>query len=106
MQREGNDQWKKCKYLGTMLDTIKDIKRRKMVMNDVINKVNHMAKDRQLNTDNKVRVLDAYAVSVFLYYSETLTVTRSTSDSIDIFHRMLRSAITVKWPKKISFEKL
>ena len=48
-----------------------------------------------------------YVSSVFLYNTETWAVNKSLIDKIDSYHRrMLRYAINIKWPKKISNEEL
>ena len=103
IEKDGDQHWRKCKYLGTMLDTTEDIKRRKRMANDAMQEIKHITKDKRLPTETKMRAFNAYTSSLFLYNSETWTVSKTTADSIDSFHRrMLRNAIDVRWPNKIS----
>ena len=56
-----------------------------------------------MNIKTKIRTFNAFAASVFLYNSELWTTTSTTANEIDSFHcRMLRKAININWPKKIS----
>ena len=60
-------------------------------------------KSKNLSIATKVRTFNAFAASVFLYNSELWTITSTTANKIDSFHRrMLRQAINIRWPKKIS----
>lgn len=105
IRKDGPEEWKRCKYLGTMLETTEDMKQRKRLATIAMNKTKHIAKDKRLGTDIKIRAFNAYTSSIFLYNSETWTITKNTSNNIDSFHRrMLRNAIDVRWPRKISSE--
>ena len=56
-----------------------------------------------LSIDIKIRTFNAYVTSVFLYNSELWSVTKTFEKRIDSFQRrMLRQAINIRWPKKIS----
>lgn len=84
--------WKKCKYLGSLLDTTEDIKRRKGLAHDSF---------------KTLRVFKAYVESIFLYNAEIWTLTKTLEDSIDSFQRrLIRKVIRVKWPRVISNEHL
>ena len=51
--------------------------------------------------------IKSYVDRVFLYNSELWTITNTTSNKIDSFHRrQLRYALNITWPKKISNEEL
>ena len=107
IQKEGDMEWKKCKYLGTLLDTENDMRRRKGLANDAMKKIRNITRDRRLDDDIKLRAFNAYTTSIFLYNSETWTLSKGTSEAVDSYHRrMLRNAIDVRWPKKISTEDL
>ena len=43
--KDGDQQWKKCKYFGTMLDTTEDIKRWKRMANNAMQKIKYIVKD-------------------------------------------------------------
>ena len=71
-------------------------------------KYNHIFTSKHIVNKLKIRTFNMYIGSVFLYNSETWAVNKTTSDKIDSFHyrRMLRYAINIKWPKKITNEQL
>ena len=51
----------------------------------------------------KIRTFNTFASSVFLYNSELWGVTATLENKINSFQRrLLRQAINVRWPKKIS----
>ena len=63
-----NHQWKKCKLLGTFLDTKEDIKRRKILAINAANNLHRFFKNDKLTISLK---------PIFLYNSKTWT-SRST----------------------------
>ena len=66
-------------------------------------KMGYTYKSKKLSIAMKVRTFDAFSVSIFLYNSEIWTLTATLEKQIDSFHRrMLRKAIDIRWPKKIS----
>ena len=93
--------------LGTMLDTSEDIKRRKRLAREAMDKIKYISRDRRLDIDIKMRAFNAYTSSVFLYNSETWTVNKTTADSLDSYHRrLMRDAINIRWPNKINTTEL
>ena len=105
IRRNGDEAWKKCKLLGTLLDTEEDIKRRKIL---AINTVNTMQDIffGDVSMEIKIRTFNCYVSSVFLYNCELWTLTKTIEKSIDSFHRkMLRIAcLNVRWPRVVSNE--
>ena len=80
--------WKKCKLLGSLPDTSADITRRKMIT------FKNIFDSHKLKTDTKVRTFNTYVATIFLYISETWTVTQTLENQIDSCHRrLLREAI-------------
>ena len=65
----GDEKWKKCKVLGSLLDTTEDIKRRHGLATNAFNKLEVSFKSRSLNQSTKIRTFNAYVASVFLYNS-------------------------------------
>ena len=103
IRRNGSEEWKKCKYLGSLLDTDEDIKRRKGLAVQAANKLKYILDSKKLGTEIKIRTLNAYIASIFLYNSETWTVKKSNENEIDIFQRkFLRRILNIRWPEKIS----
>ncbi len=101
------EAWKKCKILGSLLDTREDIKRRKQLANNAKSKLKDVFSDKKLSQHNKLRVFRACVESVFLYNSELWTMNTTTESLIDSYHRrLLRNIINIKWPNKITNEAL
>ena len=75
----GNDNWKKCKYLGTLLDTNSDISRRKCLAILAFNKLK-IAFNSKLTIKNKIRIFNAYMYieSIFLYNAKLWTLDKKT----------------------------
>ena len=103
--KNGPEKWKKCKILGSLLDTNKDIKMRKQLANNAMRK--HIFNNNRLNIKTKIRIFNACVKSIFLYNSELWTLTKTAENKIDSYHqRLLRRAINIRWPNKISCEDL
>ena len=66
----GEDDWKKVKYLGSLLETNEDIKRRKSLTLTAISNLENIWKNRNVSTDTKYRIYKAVVESIFLYNSE------------------------------------
>ena len=97
IKKYGDETWRKCNYLGTMLNTSEDIKRRERLSRGVMDKIKYISRDRRLDIDIKMRAFNAYTSSVFLYNSETWTVNKTTAYSLDSYHRrLMRNAINIK----------
>ena len=95
---DGN--WKKCKCLGSLLDTEEDISRRKGLTEDGIRNLEKIFKSNRLSQKTKVRVFNAYISSIFLYNSELWAITPSIIDKVESFHRrLLRKELNIKWAR-------
>jgi len=102
-----SNEWKDCKLLGSKIDTQKDIERRKGIAIGTMNEMKHIFKSRRTKMKTKIRTFEGYISSVFLYNCELWTMNKTIEDAIDAFHRrLLRYAINIYWPRKISNEKL
>ena len=106
--KEGEDEsWKKCKFLGSIINTEEDIRRRKGITIGVYKQLDHIFKSRKIGNELKIRSFKTYICSVFLYNSELWTLTKKLEEDIDIFQRkQLRKILGIYWPKKISNENL
>ena len=69
--KDGNDEWKAIKYLGRILDTEKDIKRRKGLSIDAFNKY------ERILCKLKIRTLNTFIYPMLLYNSEIWTLTKN-----------------------------
>ena len=107
IKRNEDEAWKSCKYLDSMLDTRKDITRRKGFAMAAYNKMKHILENQHISTDIKMRIFNAYVSSIFLYNSELWTVTQALNHEIDVFQRiLLRKIMKIKWQDHISNENL
>ena len=107
IKRNGGEQWKKCKYLGTLLDTDEDIKRRKQLANVSFIQYKDILTSKKVELKIRLRLFNAYISSIFLYNSELWTLTKTKENQIDIFQRnLLRKILNIHWPHTISNEKL
>ena len=107
IKRSGNEEWKNCKLLGSLLDTENDIQRRKGLAVAAINTMKNMFYGKVLFSI-KLRAFNCYVSSIFLYNCELWTLTETTKNMIDAFHRrLLRTAcLNIKWPKVIKNDDL
>ena len=109
ISRTNTDQtWKKCKLLGTLLDTTEDIKRRKSLAIEATKSVQSAFKNKKLWIGTKANIFDTYVSSVFLYNACTWTITQSQEQQIDSFQRKLIriNVLNIKWPKIIKNEEV
>ena len=103
INRTQKNDWKKCKYLGTLLDTETDIKRRKNLTCIAFNKYRMTLTCRNLPLYLRLGIFDAYVTSIFMYNSELWTLTKSQEKKIDAFHRqLLRQLLNIHYPNIIT----
>ncbi len=103
IKRKSNEKWRKCRYLGSLLDTELDIKRRKTLAILACNQFQNSFNSKHIHLLTKMRIFNTFIGSIFLYNSELWTLTKMLNNQIDSFHRrLLRRAINIKWPNKIS----
>ena len=102
IKKGGDNSWKQCKLLGSLLDTKSDINRRKTLAITSIANMKSIFQTK-VSLKIKIRAFDCYVGSIFLYNSELWTLTKTLENEIDSFHRkLLRSAvINITWPKKL-----
>ena len=103
-----NDQWKKCRLLGTLLDTSEEIKRRKALTINAANNLSHFFNNNKLTIMTKVRLINTYVEPIFLYNAETWTVNKTKEEEINAFQRNItrKYILNIKWPKIISNNEL
>ena len=105
---KNTNDWRKCKLLGSILDTDGDIKRRKGLAINALNKIKYIIDNDKLTWKTKSRAFDTYVGSIFQYNSELWTMTMKRENEIDVFQRTLlrTKIIKIKWPDVISNETL
>ena len=71
------------------------------------NKLKHILESRRISTKLKIKTIDSYIKSIFLYNSEIWTLTQKVEESIDIFQRtLLRRILGIYWQDKVTNEEL
>ena len=60
----GQTDWKRCKYLGSLLDIEEDIKRRKALAIATYNKLKNILENKSTSMKIKIRILKVYIESV------------------------------------------
>ena len=83
-----NHQWKKCKLLGTLLDTEEDIKRKILAINGA-NNLRCFLENDKLTINLKLKLIDTYIEPIFLYNSETWTLIKFMEESTSAFQRRI-----------------
>ena len=102
-----NKEWMKCKYLGSLLGTEEDIKRRKITAHDSFKTLETILNSKRISEKNRLRIFKQYIESIFLYNSEIWILAKSLENIIDSFQRrLLREVIHVKWPSIIPNKQL
>jgi len=101
------DEWKKCKYLGSMLtgsmDTDSDINRQKQLYMAMYNKYKDKLQEKKLSLTIRMRIFNAFIRPVFMYNRELWAFTKKTENVIDTFHRnLLRKILNIHYPHIIT----
>ena len=96
--------WKKCKYLGTILNTENDLVRRKTLAITAANSLTHIFQSKNISRNTKVTAFNTYISSIFLYNCEVWTLKQQHQQQIDSFHRHLlrKYVLNIKWPQTVT----
>ena len=104
---KGNEEWKNVLLLGSLIDTKQDFKRRKMLSLVAIRTFDDIWCNKRISLKVKLRNFKAFVESISLYNSELWTVSKKMQKDIDSFQRrLLRYVLNIRYPKKISNERL
>ena len=102
-----DEKWKKCKCLGSLVDTENDIHRRKGITMDAMNTLNDLFKSHKLSIKTKVKIFEAYVCSIFLYNSELWVLNKKICKQVNSFQRrLLRKVLNIKYPKIMKNEEV
>ena len=94
ISRTTDTEWKKCKYLGSLLGNKEDITRRKQLACAAFNKNKKSLCSKDISLQIRLRIFQALIAPVFLYNSEIWTFTKKEILKIDTFQRnLLRQVI-------------
>ena len=98
--RSGPDNWKKCKYVGSLLGTHEDINRRIGLANGAYNTLRNILNSKKVNRELKLRIFCALIESIFLYNSECWGLNKLLENKIDVVQRkFLRNILGIRWSK-------
>ena len=100
-------EWKKCKLLGSKIDTKADIENRKAKTWEPIKLLKPIFKSKRISTALKIRAFQTYVEPALLYNAELWTLTSTLENQLNAFHRrLLRIALDIHYPKTINTKKL
>ena len=106
-QENTSPNWKSCRLLGSLLDTQADFERRKTIARNSMKLLTHIYNSKIINIQLKIRTFNAYTASIFLFNTELWSTPKTLEDKINSFQRnLLRKAIGIHWPRKITNEEL
>lgn len=88
-----------CKYLGTWIDSQKDIRARRTAALISFDKVKSTIQSEKVRLTKRVALFRALVEPIFLYNSETWVLNETDMKLIDAFQRrLLRRLLNVYWP--------
>ena len=91
--------WKRAQKLGSMMNTQADIRHRKNLALQAMNKLRDVWNSPKIDTGRKVRLYKAYVQSVLLYNSSAWASSKTIDKELDRFQRrMIRRMLRVYWP--------
>ena len=94
---------KVAKYLGSYIDTEKDIQRRKQLSIITYNKYKKVLETNKISLKTRLSLFNTLVLSVFLCNSELWTLTKQLENNVNAFHRkMLKRMLKIYWPCIIS----
>ena len=95
-----DNRWRDCKLLGSLLDTQKNIKRRKVLAINAANKLKHLFLIKDVTMSVKTTLFRSYITPIFLYNSELWTLTNNMQRKVDSFQRRIIRTFffNVRWP--------
>ena len=93
--------------LGNRLDSPSDLNLRKRLAEATMNKMKNLFNKKGLSTKLRIRMFNCYVNPILTYNISCTAATDSELQSLDSFHRrLLRRALRIYYPLKISNERL
>ena len=97
VSREGDTEWKKCRFLGSLLGNEEDIKRRKQLACAAFHKNKTSLCSNKISLKTRIRIFSALIKPIALYNSELWTLNSKDTKKIDTFQRaFLRQIVRCK----------
>ena len=85
----GDNRWRDCILLDSLLDTQNDIKRRKVLATSAVNKHKHLFLKKYITISVKTKLFKSYKTPMLLYNSELWTLTNNMQRKVDSFQRQI-----------------
>ena len=98
INKDGDQSWRKCKFLGSLLGNNEDIQRRKQLACAAFQNKKESITSNKLSLEVRLRNFDAYVTPVFLYNCELWALTEAQAKTINTFQRrFLRKIVRCKY---------
>ena len=100
----GNESWRMCKMLGSLMSSTEDIANRCNLANIAFTNYNKVwCKKSNITLEKKLVVYEALVISVIMYNSSSWAAPQDVFNKLDAFHRKhLRRILNYKWPHVIT----
>jgi len=93
-----DQEWRKCKYVGSLLGTEEDIQRRQNLTNIAYSSLKPTFNSKRVSEEVKLRIFSALLQSIFLYNCEVWGLTTAQEKKIDTYQRrLLRNILNIRW---------
>ena len=105
--RDGDNTYKTCRFLGSLLDTTEDFKRRKTLAMNSMRTYDPVWKNRNVSIFTKLRIFDSLITPIMLHNSHVWTINETIKGKINAYQRrLLRKLLNIRWPRKILNDQL
>jgi len=102
-EKRGKEDWRTQRVLGSLLGSEADMKRRCNLTDAAFAEVTRLWSQKSVRLRKRIRIYNAICLSILMYNSACLALTKSQLKSLDVCHRKhLRRILGIKWPRKIS----
>ena len=96
-----------CRYLGSLLDTTEDFKRRNLLAMNSMRTYDSVWKNSNVSTFSIIRIFDSLITPIMLHNSHLWTINETIKGQINAYQRrLLRQLLNIKGPRKISNDQL
>ena len=85
--RNGNTEWRKCRFLGSLLGNQEDISRRKQLASAAFYKNKKTLTSNRISLKVRIRIFNALVKPIFLYNAELWALKSTDIKKIDTFQR-------------------
>ncbi|GFR95291.1 endonuclease-reverse transcriptase [Elysia marginata] len=105
---KNEEDWKKVKKVGSLIDDNEDIERRKQLSSTALSRLNNLwLKDNKIKTATKIHLYKSLVKSILLYNCSTWALTHTEEEKLNAFHRkQLKKILNIKFPVKITNKSL